>query len=270
MHDCDWSIAQESPTEVPLSKREAKVRAKLTRLVCIIAIVRTLIVSVEKRSSPPPPFINANGARKGEYAARYPWRWEMSTETLPNSNSRNIVYILCSWDINEPPSPPSCSVVAAWCAYTGKKNLLNQENWRSRVTNCICCRLNTIRTWMNYSTWEQRHGIYLIEYNAHLTTWAGGHPQPPNCLTQQTFFFGVRCTLSSESEPPTIIPPKKKRVSERVSPGIMHIFRSETFGGLLARIFAPKSLTESLESGYMHDSQRDSLRDSFFLRGIGV
>ena len=32
--------------------------------------------------------------------------------------------------------------------------------------------------------------------------------------------------------------------------------------------FAPKSLAESLGSDYMHDSQRDSLRDSFFYAGL--
>ena len=69
-----------------------------------------------------------------------------------------------------------------------KKNWLNQQNWRSRVANCICCRLNT-RSWMNYfTTWEQRHHIHLIEYNLQLTTYAVGHPQPAICLTQETFF----------------------------------------------------------------------------------
>ena len=36
----------------------------------------------------------------------------------------------------------------------------------------------------------------------------------------------------------------------------------------LARLFRAKSLAESLGSDYMHDSQRDSLQDSFFYAGI--
>ena len=73
----------------------------------------------------------------------------------------------------------------------GKKNLLNQQNWRSRVANCICCRLDTnICNWMNYFTaWEQRHSIHSIKYNVQLTAYAVGHPQLPICFTQQHFFF---------------------------------------------------------------------------------
>ena len=36
---------------------------------------------------------------------------------------------------------------------------------------------------------------------------------------------------------------------------------------LLARLFGAKSPAESLGLDYMHDPQRDSLQDSFFLRG---
>ena len=36
------------------------------------------------------------------------------------------------------------------------------------------------------------------------------------------------------------------------------------------RLSAPNSLAESLGSEYMHDSQRDSLRDSFFLLGYSL
>ena len=38
----------------------------------------------------------------------------------------------------------------------------------------------------------------------------------------------------------------KKRVLERVSPGVMHIIQSETLGGPLARLFSVKSLANSL------------------------
>ena len=42
---------------------------------------------------------------------------------------------------------------------------------------------------MNYfTTWEQRQSIRWIQYNVKLTTYAVGHPQPPICLTQKTFF----------------------------------------------------------------------------------
>ena len=47
-----------------------------------------------------------------------------------------------------------------------KKNLLNKQNWWSRVNNCICCRLNTIRNLMNYfTTWEQRYNNKIYSFN---------------------------------------------------------------------------------------------------------
>ena len=76
--------------------------------------------------------------------------------------------------------------------FTEKKNLLNQPNWLTRVTNGICCRFNTMHNWVNYFTAsERRHSIHSIKYNVQLTTCAVGPPQPPICLTQQTFFFSV-------------------------------------------------------------------------------
>ena len=81
-----------------------------------------------------------------------------------------------------------------------KNNSINLQNYKiyditkyTWVANCICCRLNTISNWMNYFTgWNQRHDIHSIKYNAQLTTYAVGHPQPPICLTQETSFFSVR------------------------------------------------------------------------------
>ena len=76
----------------------------------------------------------------------------------------------------------------------------------------------------------------------------------------------------------------EKCVPERVLLRLMHLIRSETLGETLwhrksrwvslwvlvrisprlsVRLFAPKSLG----SDYMHDSRRDSLRDSFFYAG---
>ena len=45
---------------------------------------------------------------------------------------------------------------------------------------------------------------------------------------------------------------------------LSHIYISHCMQPVL--LFAPKSLAKSLGSDYMHDSRRDSVRDSFFLR----
>ena len=63
----------------------------------------------------------------------------------------------------------------------------------------------------------------------------------------------------------------KKRFSERVSLGVIHIIWSETLGKTLGETFRAKKSRqksgESFGSDYMHDSRRDSLGDSLFLRG---
>ena len=62
---------------------------------------------------------------------------------------------------------------------------------------------------------------------------------------------------------PTISP----RVSPRVLPWVLPRLSVRLLARLLSRLFASKRLAESLGSDYMHDSQRNSLRDPFFLRG---
>ena len=63
-----------------------------------------------------------------------------------------------------------------------EQNSFNQQKWQSRIANCICCQLNTIRNRMNnFTDWKQNTTkcIHLIMYNIQLTTHAVGHPQMP-------------------------------------------------------------------------------------------
>ena len=63
----------------------------------------------------------------------------------------------------------------------------------------------------------------------------------------------------------SLAPKVSPRVSLRVSPRLSLRLSVRLLAPLLVRLFASKSLVDVFGLDYMHDSRRDSLRDSFFL-----